>query len=813
MKDIIYNGTPGMNHMVEFPGRLDSAIKFIEIELSNQVQRNVIVSIKIDDQILPCSELLFRAPFKTFNYIDLSIFKNIQQVKIESPCNVSLILRGINKVDLVEKELSCTQSSDLLNLNKIGVVCDSLTFNSLNGVFDVDYISSNTNINEIQPTDYDILLCDCTWNGLDNSWNKVFSNFTTGNNLEVLVKHFKEHNVPVVLYNKEDPVHFETFEKTYHLFDTIITSEISLVEKYKQLLPNTNILSTPFNINPINHNILGHGSRDTNNICFAGGFYNSFKNRSKSVRDMLDHVIKSNYTLDIFDRNFYVNRKSEQIKSFKAYRYKYECPKEYLPYILPPVRSCDVVDKCYKSYKFHLNLNTVTDSYSMCSRRAVELLGCNKTLITNHNNFLFKNFKSKLCSSVEDIDSIDNSNYDAYYYIHSNLTYEKLVYKIFNIYNIPIKPVGSHALDISQNSYIDTSTLLDNKSNSLLKFDKVKYYYDDGYISDLLLHTKYFNGNILINDKNRYNNFDIYDDISPEECILQSRKNSKETLVINNIYRKLYSDVYSYDSEYSKIDMDLSSIGSEDTFVVMCMWQRIELFEDILNNLESQNTSNKINLFVWNNNPEYNEKLSRVISNYKGNKIRLFLHNSDSNIGGIGRFVLTRYLKLNLSTRMKHVIFKDDDQVWDTDVIKILRSNYKVNTNRSFHWYGRIFTGKEYSKGYYTCMGETPRDINTNPKLSKLYLDYGATCTMIIDPEMFTDDRFFMFNKRYAFIEDLWMSFFAQKHYHIKLVNCKEIVNKVSSIQDGKNQCAKLLSGGLKDEFLNELRLSGGWQV
>ena len=73
MKDIIYNGAPGMNHMVEFPGRLDSAIKFIEIELSNQVQRNVIVSIKIDDWFILLIPLYFFCDFINFAHSFLLI--------------------------------------------------------------------------------------------------------------------------------------------------------------------------------------------------------------------------------------------------------------------------------------------------------------------------------------------------------------------------------------------------------------------------------------------------------------------------------------------------------------------------------------------------------------------------------------------------------------------------------------------------------------------------------------------------------------------------------------------------------------------
>ena len=39
-----------------------------------------------------------------------------------------------------------------------------------------------------------------------------------------IVDLFKKQKIPVILYNKEDPIHYNTFKNVYFLFDIIITS-------------------------------------------------------------------------------------------------------------------------------------------------------------------------------------------------------------------------------------------------------------------------------------------------------------------------------------------------------------------------------------------------------------------------------------------------------------------------------------------------------------------------------------------------------------------------------------------------------------
>ena len=85
---------------------------------------------------------------------------------------------------------------------------------------------------------------------------------------------------------------------------------------------------------------------------------------------------------------------------------------------------------------------------------------------------------------------------------------------------------------------------------------------------------------------------------------------------------------------------------------------------------------------------------------------------------------------------------------------------------------------------------------------------------MIIDSEIFLIENFYKFNKKYQFIEDLWMSYYAINKLNYILYNGTEIADLVTSndtSNDINAQWKKLKSE--MDEFLISLRNDGEWNV
>ena len=57
--------------------------------------------------------------------------------------------------------------------NNIAFIGDIFTFDSLSSILNVKYISKSK-IHEINYNDFDFLLCESTWLGMDKSWKYAF---------------------------------------------------------------------------------------------------------------------------------------------------------------------------------------------------------------------------------------------------------------------------------------------------------------------------------------------------------------------------------------------------------------------------------------------------------------------------------------------------------------------------------------------------------------------------------------------------------------------------------------------------------------
>lgn len=273
----------------------------------------------------------------------------------------------------------------------------------------------------------------------------------------------------------------------------------------------------------------------------------------------------------------------------------------------------------------------------------------------------------------------------------------------------------------------------------------------------------------------------------------------------------LHENYFSYISYFNMIDIN-HNIDPNSVLVIMCLWKRVQYLKNTLKYLENQNIDKPITLCIWNNNKDLINEIYKIVNNFIGKKVTIIVHNSMENIGGIGRFIFTKYI-CEKKTFFKNVIFIDDDQIFEIDCFKILLNN--VKEKESYHWSGKKFYK---DRGYWNCWSniwpKLRNDID-NTKFNDNYLHYGGTGFMIINTECFLMDEFYQFNEKYKFIEDLWMSYFVINKLGYKLQNGKELKNKVKIIQGENNSSIAQVNllKPLKDEFLNVLRKDGEWDV
>jgi hypothetical protein len=216
----------------------------------------------------------------------------------------------------------------------------------------------------------------------------------------------------------------------------------------------------------------------------------------------------------------------------------------------------------------------------------------------------------------------------------------------------------------------------------------------------------------------------------------------------------------------------------EDIHIVMCCWQRINLLEIQLDNLNEQTVSNRIHIHLLNNNVENREKLDEMIIDFriKYTNIKISLSHYNNEYYGFQRFL---YVKDNLikNYNIDYVLFIDDDQIFDNDWVENIYNSREPKTYKA--WYCKYWTNDniDYWTGSplsisYCKRWDVNKDIDT--------IHYCATCGCIIDTTIFYENSVLwniptdiprdvsVYN-----IEDLYLSFIAKKVYGWKLVLSK----------------------------------------
>lgn len=271
----------------------------------------------------------------------------------------------------------------------------------------------------------------------------------------------------------------------------------------------------------------------------------------------------------------------------------------------------------------------------------------------------------------------------------------------------------------------------------------------------------------------------------------------------------LYKNCFNLKDYYNDIFLEGDKIDSNGILVIMCCWKRIQYMKKTLEYLNNQTYDKKINFCIWNNNYEQKNELNSIIKEHK-NKIGVNVYHSKANIGGISRFVMTKYVCEIVD--FDRVIFIDDDQILKPKFIETINSKFQKKSG--YHWYGKIFyKDKGYWDSWKNYRNKNRTDFDyTN--FDDTYLHYGATCSMIFDTEIFKIDDFYYFNKKYQFVEDLWMSYYALTKLGYVLYNGKEILNLVENMPNSNDCFAQWTSlKETKDIFLDVLRNQGCWDV
>lgn len=232
----------------------------------------------------------------------------------------------------------------------------------------------------------DLLLVESAWRGSAGAWyGHIVGPQAPSKDLQALVRCARRRGIPTIFWNKEDPAHFEDFINSAKLFELVFTTDGATLTAYEREAPGKPVEVLPFAAQPAIHNpVVEHGHTRSGDFVFGGTYFaEKFPARREQIERILDAAVQASQRLDggltIYSRFGHEDPKYGFPRRFGRYE------KGFLPY--------DRMVTAYKNYKVVLNVNTVPDSPTMCSRRIFEAAACGAVIVSTEGKAIRQFFK------------------------------------------------------------------------------------------------------------------------------------------------------------------------------------------------------------------------------------------------------------------------------------------------------------------------------------------------------------------------------------------------------------------------------------
>lgn len=249
--------------------------------------------------------------------------------------------------------------------------------------FDCTRLVRATADEQISAGDYDLVLMESAWRGHGDDWIYAFTSpGLTHPNAQALVaalKRLRETcDTPIVIINKEDPLHYDKFLPVMKYADHIFTTDSEMVPRYREHTDAISVTAMPFAANLSITNPVGRVREPQEDLCFAGSYYSEgHEERARQMNYMLEPILDAKGA--IYDRMSVHDNP------------RYHFPERFRPFIRPAV-SFQEMNDLYRRFRVFLNVNTITTSPTMMSRRVYELLASGTPVVSAPSRALEEQF-------------------------------------------------------------------------------------------------------------------------------------------------------------------------------------------------------------------------------------------------------------------------------------------------------------------------------------------------------------------------------------------------------------------------------------
>ena len=200
--------------------------------------------------------------------------------------------------------------------------------------------------------------------------------------------------------------------------------------------------------------------------------------------------------------------------------------------------------------------------------------------------------------------------------------------------------------------------------------------------------------------------------------------------------------------------------GGDRVPVIFCTWRRLARLPQMLEMLAAQDVP--VQALIWNNSPD-RDTVDKAAASAA---IPITVHHSPRNIGSFGRFYLARELAAAGHTR---VIIIDDDEDFGPGTVRELLDSCPPRSLSA--WFALTYSLADF---WAPVMPEPGERVN--------YVGPGG---MAADTAVFADPRLFTCPRRYWFLDDVWLSWFAPRFAGYTLLRSTATLEFV---EDGLNQ-------------------------
>lgn len=251
---------------------------------------------------------------------------------------------------------------------RVATILDPFSSLGFGPEFHASPLTATGAIDELTETRPDLLLVESAYRGQGGSWATRIARFGQPSPyLAEVVDWCRKRDIPTVFWNKEDPVNYDWFISSAGLFDHVFTVDGDQIDAYRHDLGHDRVHLLQFFAQPAIH-FPGDDNDRTGTVAFAGSYYAAKHPERRQQIDMVVDPARP-FGLHIFDRHGHTDDE------------RFAWPQRYRSHIVGSLTYLQTVE-AYRRYQVFLNVNTVTDSPTMCARRVFELAACGTPVVS-----------------------------------------------------------------------------------------------------------------------------------------------------------------------------------------------------------------------------------------------------------------------------------------------------------------------------------------------------------------------------------------------------------------------------------------------